>query len=52
MIKRLINITIMKKLLSGAAWSVDIVALLALWCEALLFSRKSSNLARKTAVYD
>lgn len=23
-----------------------------LWCEALLFSRKSSNLARKTAVYD
>lgn len=29
MIKRLINITIMKKLLTGAAWSVDIVALLA-----------------------
>lgn len=23
-----------------------------LWCEALFFSRKSSNLARKTAVYD
>ena len=29
MIKRLINITIMKKLLSVAAWSVDIVASLA-----------------------
>jgi len=29
MIKRLINITIMKKLLSGVAWLVDIVALLA-----------------------
>ena len=29
MIKRLINITIMKKLLSGAAWLVDIVASLA-----------------------